>query len=467
MFINISNSKIVKMKTKTLGILSLSIFILLAVTSLSAAAESEISFCDNGERNTGDLEIRKIDIENKDGDDETWFLLNTIEIEVSLKNNGDSDLEDVIFELGLFKKNSTTNVIDDMEWISDEDEEVGVGDIKDGKSESHIFEFKIDTEIDEGDYELKVKAYPEGEEDETCIAHSDDLSDSEFGSENTKADIEISKEDDSDKAVIVDTENIPRLNAFCGQEVTIQADVYNIGDEDFEDQIDVVLFNEELGVKEEDTILGDLDSGEKVITSFNFMVPENVDEKIYTLSMRTYYDYDEDDEQYDEISDENFEIELKIEGNCIYATPQTTSVSGNLESGGESGEKLVVKAIITNTGTKSVEYAISLSGYSKWASSSSLDPLTLKLGPDELREITAEFDVKEDAEGKNSFKLRVISSGKIIKEQSFEITIKKKPTALDNLALELGLPGGNYVIWIIVGINVFFLFMIILTSRRR
>ena len=464
-FINISNSVMITMKTKILGLITLSMFTLVAMTSLAAAE----NFCNNGEYNTTHLEIRNVDIENGNGDDNEWYLLDVVEIEVEFRNNRDVDLEEVVFELGLFKEGSDSNVIDDLDWKSSDEEEVEIGDVDDGETESHVFRFVVDTEIDPGDYELKVKAYSDESGSEFCLASSGDLAHRDFGSGSDEmADVEIKAEDDPEKSVIVDFENIEDpINAFCGQGVTLGATVYNIGEDDYDDRIKVTLSSAELGIEEEDVIDGDLESGEKVDTGFSFRVPPNADEKTYVLSMRTYYDYDEDDGRYKEVSDRNFDLNLKVDGNCQYATEDTTTITGNLESGGEAGEKLVVSAIVTNTGTRTVEYSVSLSGYSGWASSGSLSPLVFTAGPGRQREVTAEFDVKENAEGKKSFRINVMESGRKVKDRTFQVEIPEKPSWLEDLATSLGLPGAGHVIGLAVGINLFLLFTIFVVALAR
>ena len=44
------------------------------------------------------------------------------------------------------------------------------------------------------------------------------------------------------------------------------------------------------------------------------------------------------------------------------------SVTAVLESGGEAGKVLVVRATITNTGKKTAYYSLNVAGYTGWAS---------------------------------------------------------------------------------------------------
>ena len=383
------------------------------------------SFCSSGSVDDTDLKL-KVDINNAgEGDDEEWLPLDIIEIEVELENNKDNiDLDNVVFELGLFKENSNTNIIDEMIWISADDEEVEVGDIDEDKDEKYSFEFRLDpTEADEDDYWLVVKAYPEGDESDTCIDYSENLED--FGNDNFLADIKITKENEREKMVIVDEDSYPVLTeAFCDAQVTFTADVYNIGDKDFQDQIKVLLVNNELGLNLEEVVNGDLDEGEKTEVVFNFDVPSDAEEKQYTLVMEILYDYDEDDETYDEVSDDTFNALLKVQGNCGALATQKAIVSATLESGGEAGEKLVVKATIINTGDNTASYILNATGYSEWASSADVVPGIFTLGSDESRDVLVTFNVKSDASGEELFYIEVVSGNELVVRQPVSVLVE-------------------------------------------
>ena len=49
----------------------------------------------------------------------------------------------------------------------------------------------------------------------------------------------------------------------------------------------ITLFNSELGISENKTIVSDLDQGEMTSVTFTFNIPANVEEKIYNLDMKT------------------------------------------------------------------------------------------------------------------------------------------------------------------------------------
>ena len=411
-----------------------------ATLSVSITVDDPQYFSCSATSNSSELDL-KVEVNNKgEGDDDKWNILDTIEIEVELENeydsNGDNtyDLRDVTFEIELYEAGTTSNLADDLLWISDDDEEYEFGDIDEGDDGKHTFEFRVDPDqFTDGNYILVVKAFSE---DNECIDFSTDLTSGGFGNSAYYAAIDIEAENDKDKMVIVDTETLPKpALASCGQEVGFSADVWNIGDDDFEDQIQVNLYNAELGIDEKVTIQGDLDAGDKAQASFTFMIPQGTEEKTYSLEMRTLYDYDTDDGNYDRSSEDTFILQLKIEGNCAVAQ---AGFSASLEDGGKAGETLTVKGTITNTGSESGTFNLGLSGYSDWASNVDTDQNSFTLAAGESREVLISFEVKKTAEGTQNFDAEVYADGVSVSTNQVQVDIEGKKGLnwdIDNSAL--------------------------------
>jgi hypothetical protein len=437
------------------------------------ATSTTESFCSNGEQNVNDLRL-KVKIDNKgNGDDDDWIPLDTIEVEVELENDknldGDGDLSDVIFELGLFKKGSTSNIIDDMMWISKDDEEVEVGDIDEDEKDSHIFEFRVDPrEVDDSSYILKAKAYPDRDESDTCISQSADFND--FGSSEFFADIKVSKENEKEKMVVVDEESYPTvINAFCGEQVSLNADVYNIGDKNFDDQIKVTLTNTELSINEEVVVSGDFDEGDKTDVAFSFKIPKDATEKTHKLTMLTYYDYDKDDDQYDEVSEDKFEALVKVEGNCESSSSSSgtgkSSVNARLESGGKAGEDLVVRATITNTGDATTDYIVSAAGYNSWASSANVNLPSFTLNAGDSRDVLVTLKVKDDASGTNQFDIEVIAGNQLSSRQPVSVSIEGSSSGFLTGGITGALGGSSYL-WLLGILNVLLVVVIVVVAVR-
>ncbi|MEK6817522.1 MAG: putative S-layer protein [Nanoarchaeota archaeon] len=381
------------------------------------------SFCLSGSSDTN-LALA-VDIANKgNGEDDNWLSLDTIEIEVEFDNNrvssnGAYDLSDLTFELGVFSSTGQ-NVAGDFIWISEDEEKFESGDVDEGDDAKHTFVFRVNpAEKLDGNYDVKIKAYPSGGESTDCIAQSNDLT--AFGISKYEADISINVAND-DEAVVVDEETLPLpAAAKCEQAVTFSANVWNVGKKDFGDQIMITLFNSELGISENKTLTGDLDQGDMKQVTFTFNVPAEMAEKTYNLDMRTYYDWNVDKSRYDEVSKETFNFPLSVSENCV--APELT-ISASLESGGKAGETLVVKSTIKNTGTESETYTFSVSEYSDWASDAKVNN-TLTLAAGQSGDIWITLDVSKKASGDKTFNIIASSSdGEVLKTQPVQVGIE-------------------------------------------
>tara|TARA_Y100000034_G_C6906245_1_gene420641 strand:- start:2627 stop:4468 length:1842 start_codon:yes stop_codon:yes gene_type:complete len=377
------------------------------------------SFCTDGPQDEGELTLN-VDVKNKGAgeEDDEWLPLDKIEVEVEVENDGGEDLDNVILELGLFEEGSSTNIADEMVWISEDDEEIKIGDVDEDDQEKHTFIFKVDPEIEKGNYILKVKAYPKSDEDIKCIDYSDDLED--FGSEDTYAEISIDREDVNDeRAIIVDMDelNIP-YEVNCGQTIIAVADIYNIADED-QDQVKVTLVNSELEINLAKEIKEDLDMGDKEEVTFTIEIPENAEEKEYVLEFRTRYDYDDDDGSYDEFSDA-FTKHIKVVGSCQGTEP---TLVATLLSDAKLGEDLVIQVTVTNNGKSSENFVIAAESTETWAEIINVNPQILTIAQDSVG--TATITLNPTQAGTQTFDIALIYSGQEVR-QSVSVIIEEE-----------------------------------------
>lgn len=439
------------------------------VTSTNHFCNDGVGPVDNGtyvsaDSYTGDLQLN-VDVNDKgEGDDDAWLPLDTIQVDVELENNRDkdvsgTDLSDVYFEIGLYEISSTKNIAKDMIWVSSDDEKHKVGSVNADKSKSYTFEFRVDPhEIDNADYNLYVKAYEKGHEDENCIDFSSDLTD--FGSSQSYARVGVETEGDTEKMVVVDENSYPEtIDAFCGQQASFNADVWNIGDDDFNDQIKVTLVNNELGINEESVIDGDFNAGDDGQASFNFAIPQDAQKKVYTLSMRTFYDYDKDADVYYEVSDNTFYAYLNVQGDCASAG-STSKINARLESGGNAGEDMVVRATLTNSGSSTANYVVNVAGYSNFADSASAAPTSLTLGAGESADVLVTLAVKDDASGSNTFNIEAIS-GSQVTTQPVTVSIVGKKGVLTG-----GVIGTNGLAWGLGILSIVLIVAIVIVAMR-
>ncbi|MBD3253313.1 putative S-layer protein [Candidatus Pacearchaeota archaeon] len=425
------------------------------------------TLCEDGEKSSDDFELRlnDVDIENDDGDDLEWIPLNSIIIDVEVESIGDDEVEDVVIELAVYDSDGD-DVTDDLEDL--EDEQIEIGDLDEGDEETVTFEFKVSPDFDDGTYFVALKAYSDGDEDEVCTSKYDDYdSDSEYFEE-----VEVEKETDEDKQIIVDNIVTSPSTAQCGEIVQVSADVINIGDEDYEDQVRVTMEISELGVELEEVITGDFDEGDDDIVEFQFTVPEDAEEKIYTLEFRTYYDYNDRHDVYEIVSDDKFinERVFSVEGNCGEEEPPTIfkSVRITAELDDETpealaGEELIINANLRNTGSVDTNYAVSVFGNSAWSSLVSLEPQTLTLAPGESGEVNIILNIDDDASGDEEFTIRAAFDDRS-SEQEVSLSINGEEEVQTDEVLEH--LRRNWFIYLIIVVNIILIIAIILVVRR-
>ncbi len=424
------------------------------------------SFCEIGSQDTSNLDLN-VEINNlgQGEEDDEWLPLDRIKVEVEIENDKSVDLDNVVLELALIEKDSGKNIADDLIWLSEDDEEIEIGDVDEDEKEEHTFEFKVpaDLGIDENDYLLMVKAYPEDDEDTEnaiCIDFSNDLSNDYF------EEIKITREEEDDRMVIIDLDEVDEfIEAPCGSTVVLEADVYNIGDQD-QEQTQINLYNSELGLDLYEVIREDLDEGDDERIDFTFRVPDNAEEKQYDLELVIYYDYDEDDDEYDENS-KSFFIYLRVKGNCEVelAEPRITAELDEETPEAIAGEQVIIKATIKNTGDEEMEYTISITGNSDWSSLVDISPKKLTIAAGESADVAITLDLDETTDGDQEFTIKA-TYGEQTTPQKVALTVKGGKSA--------GITGAsigthireNAFIYVIVIINIILIIAIISVVRR-
>ena len=164
--------------------------------------------------------------------------------------------------------------------------------------------------------------------------------------------------------------------------------------------------------------------------------------------------------QNDNDDESEFQVYLKVEGNCINE-PKAT-VSANLESEAKAGTPLVVKATVVNTGTETSTFEIHVDGYSEWAASGAVDIHSITLAAGESAEVMVTLDVNSDVVGNQDFDI-VLAEGEKISTQPVAVMIEKKGFGgFTGSAIS----GGSWPIWAIGAINVVLIFVIIMVALK-
>ena len=394
-----------------------------------------------------DLRITRIKDNNLDNtDDWEWSLLDDIEIAVKVENNGNDDIDGTL-EYALYDSNSNSFVDldqDEIDFSVDED-----------KSKEILINFQLppselDFDSSSKTYKLYVKVYEEDSEEDQCA-------DREYGSDAYKT-ITIEKES---KDVALGDINIVST-ALCGDTVEVKATAYNIGRND-EDKVKVTLYNKELGLNLNQEF-SSLDVGESKSLEFSFKIPENATEKTYTLQMSTLFDYDDDDEIYDKSSETSFNKDIKVSGNCVKVVKSSADLSLDLQTPDteiKSGKEVTVKATIKNTGDQKTTYTLGVSDNDDFSSVQSITPATVTLEPGKSQDALITLKLNSDASGENTFKVKLYFDTKTI-EQPASLTVTKSGFDLGFLSNITS----NWLIWVIVLINVVLIGAIIIVAIK-
>lgn len=408
--------------------------------------------------NEGDLTVSIEDIKviEKDnlksfGDDEDWFPLDEIEVEIEIENKGKWDIEDIELEWGLYDES-------EKEWIIELDDEKEF-DLDEDEDETITLNFKfnektLDVDFDELNDNCKLIIKATGKIDD-----KDSEYDGNFTSDSDSEEIKIILEKDF---VILNNIEIPE-NAFCGEELHITADVYNIGEKD-QDDVYIEIYSKALEIYEKIEI-GDIDAFDKESLDVTIRLPENVKSKTYEISLEVY---DEDNDVYEADNDDElakFFALVSLEGG---ATESKASLSANLESSAKAGEQLIVKTVIKNTGEEISTYTINTDGYSSWATLNNIDQTTFTLNAGESKEIKITLDVNKEVSGENRFYIEAFSQGKTVLKQPIAISIEEaEPEETNMFSYFTKLTeNNNWHLWAIGGVNLILIIAIIIVAFK-
>lgn len=419
-----------------------------AITDVSS---SDYNFCEvAGE--VGDLKFSDISFNNLgEGEDDDWYLLDNIEIEVEVENtNKDDNVKNVVVEI-MILDDRDNDVTKDFDFA---DEKIDLNTIKDDDSEVAIFKIsELPADLESGNYKVYIKAYSEDEEDLHCTAKSRDLNEEYYQK------IDITREDDP--AVIVKEDPLLTISASCGeQNIQLPLSIYNLGSEK-EDKILVTLQNGQLGLNEK-IIIDDLRSGKRKDIMFTFDLPKDLTKEMYTLDIITYYDYDKDEDQmqessYGENSNDDLDKDFSVRLQVLSCRGPSPTINANLESEAKVGQDIVIKTLITNNGGNN-DFVISASDFESWATLKSISPATASINEGEYEEITLVLTPTES--GAQSFKINTIIDGETY-SQLVSVNIEGKSSIFS------GISGvDDTILYIVAGIIILIILIIIVLLVR-
>ena len=414
-------------------------------THTTGAVKYEGEFCEYGVLNSDlkiDLEIT--DVEGLGDEDDANFLpLDTVTFEVSVENNGDSDIQDIELEWGVY--NTKTG-----EWFIEPDEEDKFDlDSDDDTTIEVTFDIDEIKDLNGEDYALYVRATGE-------IDDSDNANDGEKVCVSESEDMNIIQEKD---LLVVRNIEMP-TDLFCGQDVELTAELWNIGEKDQED-VTVRFKNEEFGLDEEYTF-DKIKSNKKEDLTLQFTVPADADpDKIHYIVIEVR---DEDDDLY-EYDDNTLSYlpSLKISGGCM-VVPDVTITPSLVSERAVAGGEVIISAIIENTGTTQKTFTIGVDGLDSWATLNEIDKTTLLIPAGQSQTVQIKLTPNEGIEGTETFNINTVASDGSSYSQPVSVSVEN-----DGFSFGSGLSGvfeGNSLYWIIGAINVILIIAIIVVVVR-
>lgn len=411
-------------------------------------------FCEFSNEGNLDLTIDDIVVTGFSDDDNEWFPLDVVEIDIKVENNGNENVRDVEVEWCLFDNENKKCVLDDNE-----------NDFKlnDGDDNTITLKFTVDPdklEKDVTDYTFFARATGKidggvlkGEN--SCASNSED--------------VEVMLESDF---VVIDNIQYDELNE-CGSEAVISANVWNIGDSDQNDVVARVFLNEFNINKEID--VGDIDSFDKEKLSTLIAIPADAAEKTYHLQLEVY---DDNGDIYESSNNDEvkYDVPFIVQGNCKPIITETEAEIifdplTAIQSGGKAGQKLVLQAKIANSGTEKSDFIISVLGLDSWATIESIEPSSVSLNPSASEDVIITLDVNSDVEeGDQEFTISVKSGSLASKSKTVKVPIEKSSGGFKFPGITGGvtgiISGDNWYLWGIGILNVILVIIIIIVAVR-
>jgi len=396
------------------------------------------------------ISISNVAISNTGDKKDTWRPLDTITIEVEVRNDGDITAGNVYAEIGLFD-GSGNNKIRSMDFAASSDEErVEIGSMSKNSKETATFEFTVPADFDTADYKLAVKTYSKktGESVE-CDDNADDLSNTNYES------ISVEKQTDDGRYIAFDNVKTVPTEATCGDTIGLTFNTINVGDVD-QSRVKVKAYSKDLKLDTYTEIKTDFNQGDKKSMSFTFAVPAGLKDGTYNVELSSEYDYRSD--VYRKQSSDVVKVPIKVIG-CTPVSTKLATVSAVLSSEAVAGKEMIVTVAVRNLGADVNTFAVDATGYSSWATLSSVSGNVLTLSPGDAREVIFKLNVNSDASGAKSFTVNAASGNSV---ESKEVTVNLAAKAA-GFSLDLN---GNGMLWIIGIVNVILIIIIIIVAVR-
>ncbi len=425
--------------------------------SIVVQAQPAQDFCDYN--NDAGLKIKSIQLDVLDGfgDDENyWYPLDEVEIEFKVDNTGDWDVSDIELEICVYDENEGECVYDEGDMdLSDDNFNLDKGD--DLKVTAT---FTVDPDqLREGNNDYTVHITATGRIDDRDAGSLDD----EDSCTSDSQDIEIRT---TDRFVIIANPRVTDLTelaneneAYCGSDIELTLDLWNIGDQDLKSsKVFVWLYNKELGINRQ-IDFKEINSMDYETLTEMFTLPTNIQSKTYPIEVSIYDDSDyADNDLYenDEKDEAVYNAYLKVD--CSAQTTQVKpTITAVLESDAQVGQDLVVKITAANP-LASTQFIVTLDDYSSWSEFATVDESILTIAKDQSKSTTA--TLKPTKEGSQSFTIKVAYNGQVV-EQPVQVNIAARQGVFAGLTGAFSGTGANVTTYLLIGIVILVVVIII------
>jgi uncharacterized membrane protein len=210
------------------------------------------------------------------------------------------------------------------------------------------------------------------------------------------------------------------LNVMCNANIDAKVKLANAGKNDEDVKIEVL--NSELGIDEERMI--SLDTEETRTTTISIKIPKNATEKDYTMTVRAYFYYSNDEYKKD-ITETK---QIKVQGGC-QASETNAVINAEILSQPYINEQFGIKVTVFNTGTSTTTYNIITSDYEGWARLDKIEPsasMTIEAGKSASTYLY--LTPLQNISGTHTIMLKALYGNKGV-EKLASVEVKEKTTA--------------------------------------
>jgi uncharacterized membrane protein len=430
--------------------------------SISVVLQNSSSpFC-SGVSNPGRLVIDDIELNVLEGfgdeDDNYLYPLDKFEINFNVANDGNFDIKDIEISAcirDLDSSNPTKCIFDE------EDMEISTDN------------FDLDSDDDQ-DITLTLTADPDnlkaGDTNYVIFLGAQGKvndRDSSFNKNSTctsdsLTDLEIR----TDENFLIVSDIVTPDYAKCGDLIDLSAQLWNVGDEDLDkEDVYVLVYNQELGLRQTISLSSDLESMDKQTLNVNFKLPANAVAKTYGIEFSVYDDdfLGSNDIYQNSEDDEARYTALLTLGNCAPTEVKSALITAEFSAETPKaviGNQVIIEATIKNTGNVAANYTVDVSQNGEW-STFTLDPKVVSLNAGESKKVSIYLDINNNAvEGDKEFLITATSASYSI-AQKVQVALEKGITTdriINNIKT-------NWVIYAIVLVNLILIIAIILVVR--